>query len=588
MPQVPYRPFPTVEPALRPTPSIGLRVPGEAFGTNIAAATERLGGTIEKVGNEIGQQAIAYQALNNDTWAKNAFADTEVKLGKLQENFKLQEGVNATQGLDAHVQQIQDARKSALDSAPNPMARKLLDDVLTRRVSFQIIDSNNHAGNQAKVAANEAAQSRLDAAKSNADPTSSGFESSLNTVEAETRHLWAVKGGEKDKIEWEVKKQRSEAITNGLTKLNLTNPDAAAKILEERWNELQPNQREQLKSRVDAGQVTKSALNDANLFLSGGEVGDTSLSSPYDPKAGLGREKEILEAAEEVGRIKGKGVPGYQEAFVRNVMNKVYAQDRAYKAATAGQMDTLSHFVADRQIVDEAGINADPRMRELYGNLGAKEQNAIRNMIATNARGLDPDPLDPAVAARTSALWGLATRAREGDKDAQEQFDHASILEAQIPRRDKLKLLSEKTKMFGQAEGDPRFTQYLREAQPVLSTVGMGPTRGSTEEAKAKAEQYNVFIGEFRHSIEAWEFENNGKPPSEKDRAAIATSLVKRQVVEKKGGAFFGWKDLTGDRYKVYSENRDALTEALTRKLGRAPREVEIQDAFRKRFPEVQ
>jgi hypothetical protein len=587
VPQVPYRPFPTVEPALRPIPSLGLRVPGEAFGTNIASATERLGGTVEKVADEAAKQAIAYQALNNDTWAKNAFAGTEVELGKLQENFKLQEGVNATAGLDGHIQAIQDARTKALDSAPNPMARKLLDDVLTRRVAFQVVDSNNHAGNQAKVAANEAAQSRLDAAKANYDPTSSGARSQEKVIESEVRHLGAVKGWERDKIDNEVRKQKSDAIANGYSKLSLTNPDAAAEGVARRGDEIvNTGQREQLQAKINAGVVSKSSLNDANVFLSGGEVAGTSLSSPFNPKD-IGRDQEILEAAEEAGRIKGKNVPGYQEAFVRNVMNKVHAQTNAYKAAMSGQMDTLSHFIVNQNIIDEQGLNADPKMRELFGNMGVKEQNAIRGLIAKNAKGTDPNPLDPAVIERVRVLRGSLALAKTGDQQALEDFSTTSILEAEIPKAEKKRLINEKLALTGKAEGDPRFTSYLRDAQKVLSTVGIGPTSGKTEADKRKSEEYLKFSGEFHGAIEAWEVEHGGKPPSEKEREGIAQSLVKKQVIEKKGGGWFG-RDLTGDRYKIYSENRDSLVQALTTSLGRPPREVEIQDMFRKRFPGVQ
>src|SRR5882672_1349707 len=102
MPVVPYRPYPTAEPAVEPTGKIGLSVPGAAFGTNIAEATKGFGSSLEHASDQLSHTVLQIQALQNDTWAKDADTEAMVKIGQLDSEFKQLEGQNAVNALKDH------------------------------------------------------------------------------------------------------------------------------------------------------------------------------------------------------------------------------------------------------------------------------------------------------------------------------------------------------------------------------------------------------------------------------------------------------------------------------------------------------
>src|SRR5678815_2941530 len=165
MAKVPYDPVPSVAPDKTPMPY--LRVPGslaEATGQGLARAGERLGSAFEQAGNRFETNALARQNLENETWAKDADVDVMVKIGQAQSEFDQLEGRNATEALPGHMERIKSIRQEALDQAPNGMARKMLDQSISRRVGFAIVDSGHKAGTQAKVASRTAAKARVETA----------------------------------------------------------------------------------------------------------------------------------------------------------------------------------------------------------------------------------------------------------------------------------------------------------------------------------------------------------------------------------------------------------------------------------------
>src|ERR1039457_1139119 len=103
MPTVPYNPVPSVSPGGDPTPRYSADVRPDAFGANVAVATQGLGKTMEGAGNEIFARGIAMQDLYNHSEAQQADADYMLKAGKLQKDFLTLSGKAAVDAYPQHM-----------------------------------------------------------------------------------------------------------------------------------------------------------------------------------------------------------------------------------------------------------------------------------------------------------------------------------------------------------------------------------------------------------------------------------------------------------------------------------------------------
>lgn len=148
MAQVPYSGVPDVVPTAPAAPKIGVDTPPSAFGVTTAEAEERLGGQVEKTGDMLAQNALAIQAIRNDTWSKDEFVRQSGKLGEIEANFYKLKGADAVAARPQYEQDVQNLYKDAIDGAPNMQARRMLADTLSRRVSYSIVDGQRHAGEQ--------------------------------------------------------------------------------------------------------------------------------------------------------------------------------------------------------------------------------------------------------------------------------------------------------------------------------------------------------------------------------------------------------------------------------------------------------
>ncbi len=81
MAQVPYTGVPSQTLADIPTPEMNPRVPGAAFGGEVAQAVQGLGKTTEHAGDEIFNRAIALQNLQNEAEATEADAKYMIQAG---------------------------------------------------------------------------------------------------------------------------------------------------------------------------------------------------------------------------------------------------------------------------------------------------------------------------------------------------------------------------------------------------------------------------------------------------------------------------------------------------------------------------
>lgn len=149
MAQVPYQPYPTAQPT-SPGEQVSVSTPGAVFGENIGAALRQAGGTVEHVGDELFQRAIALQDLANETAARTAASDYVEKQGMMQADFDSLKGKDAKDRLPQHLKDSEDLRLAARNSLTAPMAQKMFDGYTFNFKDRIVFSSARHAGDEFK------------------------------------------------------------------------------------------------------------------------------------------------------------------------------------------------------------------------------------------------------------------------------------------------------------------------------------------------------------------------------------------------------------------------------------------------------
>jgi len=183
MPEVPYKPVPSVAPEDRPTPRVGIEFGrihfaqsiGEALGQlgagrqvlgrateQVGGALAQLGGSFERAGDEIFSRAAAIKGVENQTAATEA--DTKYLMMSVQQEaaFQSQTGNAASQGLDAHMKSLDNLRQQIRSTLPNDQARHMYDHQSLQTMSRAVWRAGMHAAQQGKAAALGAEKARSD------------------------------------------------------------------------------------------------------------------------------------------------------------------------------------------------------------------------------------------------------------------------------------------------------------------------------------------------------------------------------------------------------------------------------------------
>ena len=147
MPKIPYTGVPDTAPANIPQESGATPA---AFGVGIGQAISHLGETSNQVGNELFSRANAMQQLQNENDANTKATDVLVQNGKLDNNFKLQQGNVPQQNLDSHIQQLRDNVTQGADGL-SPDAKKMYNQLTLRRLGYDIVGASGYAAGQLKA-----------------------------------------------------------------------------------------------------------------------------------------------------------------------------------------------------------------------------------------------------------------------------------------------------------------------------------------------------------------------------------------------------------------------------------------------------
>lgn len=234
MPQVPYTPYPTASPT-GGGESISVNTPAAAFGENIGAAVEKLGGSIEQASGEVYNRAIALQQLNNETDARNAEIDFTMKTAPIHAQFNSLQGQARANAMPGYLQSLQNLRTSTRQSLGSPESQRMFDAEAASVLNRSILSSAISSGEGLRQAAmtSENARYDLDTKQVYTDPSSeAGFEDALRRTQTSAGKKAALMdGGWSPEREDLISKQGQSTLAfNRIIGMARTDPQKAAQL----------------------------------------------------------------------------------------------------------------------------------------------------------------------------------------------------------------------------------------------------------------------------------------------------------------------------------------------------------------------
>jgi hypothetical protein len=520
LPVVPYKPAPTVGPSGQQTPF--LRSPSgldEAFGVGLGKAFQGLGGQIERASDVAARGALEFQNLQNESDAKNGDIDAMVQTGQVLSDFTQLEGDAALKALPEYQERLKQVRQKSLDSMPNPAARRMLDQIVSRRVGFALVDMGRHAGNQAKVANDQAATARVEAAKRDYDPSNPATAKVVeDTLEGEIRQKGKEKGMHGETIDNLVDKERSRMWLNGLRKLAPNDPTGAKEFYDDRKEQMDPDTREVGLQIVNRAIASKQTRTDAQEIIK---------RSGFDPAKGPGQEKKILDLADKY-KEKYKDNPEYADYLDSRVKSLYATGMQGYRDTQNGYEHRVGSFILgqsdENRVVSIDGLigpGAPKEIREAYEGMEPAKQKKVLGWIRQVSQG--DKSLTPERLRKEMELKGMAS-----DPETVEEFVNMGaegIFKENLTLAQTRGLLATQQKLRQQPQFIDNFVNKgMRQIAPMLDAAKVT--------LKDDRSGYLQFRAAFEEAIRD-KMGDKGILPPRKDLEGIASTLLQDQYKDK-------------------------------------------------------
>jgi hypothetical protein len=554
MPQVPYQPFPTEQPTSRGAGPIGISTPGEAFGTGIGQAIKGLGGQLEHAGNELFARAQAFQALQNDTDARNAAVDVETNIGMEEANFRLLKGQDAYKAYPDYVEKIKQIRKDALDSASNPMMRKMLDDQIARRVSYSIVNGGAHAGQEAKTANVKAIESQIDSdtAFVHANPRDDNiYHETVGKVVGMSHRAGEMEGADPATID-NVARHRVSALAKGrIVEASRTDSEYGRKLLEELHGDLSDKDYSFAEDRVIRAEN-----------LNGSKVIADRVTKKLTPEMSQGKLEEVVKEAESIAEKQSPNNAQLQDYTRARVIGNFHQLQTQWADSNKADLDTVGKFVHEgadgKPITSIDQLKQNPQVWDTYQRLNDKQQDGFMKRIELNNK-LDSNEWTQEKEAHFNELKGKLSTGKLSNYDVDSD---PNLIK---PQRAELKRLIKAT------EGNVYINRVLHEPDIKNMTEAAGLTSPTGKPNQGMETDYNKFAGTLRGVLEDYE-KREGKKPHAEDEAAIAARVIRGMLPKSRG--WFG-----GANYE--KELPDSVREGAIRDLKKkgieSPDETDIR-----------
>ena len=526
MPQVPGL-IPTVAPSSGGTPDVSLAVPVDAFGGAVGKAFEGLGGAIEGAGDKIWQRAMDMQNLQNETQAKQADAKYMMESGKLHADFINKEGLNAgPEALTKHIQDLQDLRKSTGEGL-NPMAAKMYDASSLSFMGRNIFNAAGHSGQQMKVAANGAADARIETTSNHIgeNPTDDiAFQRGKRTIESEIDAKGRNSGWTPEQIQQT--KEATLSTTSAKRIIGLARTDAIGAMSmynsASKAGALTPIDAAKVEASVQGQFRTQGSRIIADKVLADRQAGDEEDPHPVDYY--LDKAKAEAEA---VTKKLGIDDPLFNDFVRNNVMTK-YKQQRAVEVdsdntnvRTIGKAMIKANAQGNLPTTIDQLKAVDPEVSGAWDAISRdpRKQQAILSQLQRNASGAAKVPITPENLQLFHTYKGQSFSPNDDERAAFMAKDFANDPKLAIAQKGALMNLQDQYRK--QAQDDPRVGRALRILSPDLAGAGIDP--------KTSKDDYHQFTGALADALEQFQTDHPGKMPSKEEVQTLGSQIMQEQ-----------------------------------------------------------
>jgi hypothetical protein len=442
-----YKPYPSVGPEFKPTPSIhetfpevrisnavgeALKIVGEGTGVlgrayqAVGESYGKLGRSTEGAGSELFQRAEALKSLEIDKEVDQAtLKNFQVQGQNTDEFLKLQGDQVTPDVLKAHMKNAEESRQTIENSLGSEEAKKRYRGESRSTAGIEMRRMAAHAAQQQKNAFTGATEAKIEMYRQQAgrsdNPTD--FNDSLNKGEELIRNkLGPFLGLGPDETQQRVDIMMGKAYADqAQTIMDKQGPSAAMKFLDENGDKIKdPRVYEQIYHTVSAAKDDRDAR----------AIGDRATADP----------DKSIEDQENIARKLAEDLrPGdlkFRDQAVGRTRDQVAIRKQKLEAQRQTDLGTIGEFLSGRDnpsgklptLPEEIDVN--PATKEAYGRLKSQDRDKVDKVLKANIKGgYRPTAENQA---RVNALWAMTTT-REG----LEQFRGVNLWAEEIPNSDK-------------------------------------------------------------------------------------------------------------------------------------------------------
>ena len=580
MPQVPGL-TPTVQPEGY-APEVNLPVPVDAFGGAIGHALEGLGNQVEQSSDRIWARAMEMQGLKNETEAKEADAKYMMQSGVMHADFVNKEGLNAgPEALKKHIQDLQDLRVGIRGTLSNPAAQRMYDGSSLGFMGRNIFNAAGHSGQQMKVAANNAASSRIDLATTSmgdspTDPIAVGRGRAV--IRSEVDRQGELNGWAPEQIEATKAQKLSVATAHQITNIAKNNALGAQSMLDDAVQNkaIRPEEAEKVQATV----TTQTRLQGSRI------VSDTVLG---DRRQG---EEENVPAQEYIDRgmklidtdprfkSAAKNDPLFKD-FARERLTTDYNRQHAIETdadnmnvRTIGQAMMKANQEGSRPTTVEELLTIDPNVGPAWDSISRNPrlQQSFLRTLEHNAT----QPHIPVTPENLRQYHAAIGRADGGTQEQQAEFmAHDWANEKDLTYSQRSQLMSEQqrkqTAAAKNVDADPRVGRAMGLLQQETFNA---------EISKSKSpDDYFAFRGALQSELMQFQ-QDNKRAPKPEEVIEMGKNLIKAQTI--KGAGWFGMSaDVPVYKLPITDEEKAPVVQDYTNKFGRPPNAATVERIIR-------
>lgn len=579
MPEVPYRPFPTVQPTERKIPGVSVSFPQVNFtrsiGTalsdlgrsrevlgnatiGVGAALGSLGKSIEGAGDEIWNRAVAIKQVEQQTAATEADTKFMMESAQRDADFQNQTGNAAAGGLQAHMQGLENLRQQIRAGLPSDYARHSYDQMSLRTLGRTVFWAAHHAAAQGKAAALGAATANFKMGLSDLEnhaENMSDEEFTQRKQEAFDNYDKVIaplegigKGPQAELRRMEINTQLEGARIMGIGKHDPDRALAELKALKDKNEILSP-----------AAEKIENTLNEKRIDVASRYEADKVTSWMYDKTRDPNEPpKPITKMVQEAQRSLPedlRDLPEARERVERNVENAVRRYEYANNRSKVDGFDYITGKFYDQQGQLKPSLDAvkaDPQAAAMYDSLprtGTHSQKAIRDAFDLAVR--KGERVDTYTSGQSlQYIKGLRDHSPESrDKlmdmnlyDRNLKDENGNPLRFNdVDRRAAIKL---RDSLKTNPNGDPRVNRawgWLRESRSKeMDALGL-LTTNQTDPNIISAK------GMLGDALEAYEDTHKGVVPDYK----VVVDEIGKRLLAHKLGSWYPWQGSEDPMYKT-------------------------------------